>query len=108
MTERAALRDKLTSEIATATAADLIAHHKRGALLLLEETLSLIDVGIAFALDDTAQVKSLLESGALARPTPAELADACMHSAEFRFVILQPFVLLQRETLAPASPVANR
>ena len=93
-----ALREKLAAEVATAKAADLIAHHRRGALLLLRADISLVDTGVAFAADDSAKVKAWLSGGALARPTPAELADACLNSAKFRFLILQPYVLLQKET----------
>lgn len=90
-----ALRAKLGGEILKASWADLAPHHARGALLLPDGAVDLLDVAMAVALDDKARVADWVAGGRLGR-VPEEQAEAWAEQAPwFQAVIVQPWVLAQ-------------
>ncbi|MBC7171035.1 MAG: DUF2288 family protein [Polyangiaceae bacterium] len=76
----------------------LSTHEKRGALFLVEPGLDPAGVARAIAEDDVDEVKRLLESGNVRRPSreEAELWSAAPADHRFRFYIVQPYVIAQR------------
>lgn len=90
------LRDQLRSEIQAVGPAELLPHHRRGALIIARPDLDILDAAEAIASDDASRVAQLLSSGQLYRPALGELASWCVDSAmRLQFVILQPYVLAQ-------------
>jgi hypothetical protein len=71
-------------------------HVQSGAALLIRSDLDLEKAAKEIAEDSSAEVKAWIASGAITRPTLEQIAlwDQEPHR-EFRFVIIQPFVLIQ-------------
>ena len=100
------LRNKLSAEVAVADGTLLLPHHRRGALLLLQPGLDLVELAVAVAEDDHTRIQTLVAESKLRAPTLAEMADFCVDPrVRFNFVIVQPFVLAQR--LADTMPMKN-
>lgn len=98
--KRAAIIEKLKDELMTAPWSVLREHCERGALILVDAKLDLIDVAVAFAEDDTDAVNAWLERNELQRIEPAsakaaDLAAKDENASIGYFLIIQPFVLLQ-------------
>ena len=95
------LHDKLTSELAEAGWRLLAPHFARGALLICDERVGLVEAAVALARDEVAVVAEWLNAGALRKPTEAEAAAWATSAPAFRFLIVQPFVVA--EVLPPAA-----
>lgn len=95
MVERAErLRENLEQIMGPVAHSDLVAHLARDAVFIVAPALSLLDCGVAIAMDDVEQVKTWVDAGALRKPTLAEREawpEGVWHS-----VVVQPFVLVQR------------
>lgn len=89
-----ATRTKLRAELQHVDWRALTPHAKRGALVLVDTGLDLLDVAVAVAEDDATRVREWLEAARLSR---CELADetAELRTSRFQFVIVQPYVLAQ-------------
>ena len=75
---------------------DLKDHQERGAIIIVSRDLDLVTVGTAVASDEAKVVQGWINGGKLTRPTPDQLAAwNQMQAKEFRFVIAQPYVLVQ-------------
>lgn len=97
------LRTKLCSEVQVTGAAELVPHHRRGGLLVLEPSCDLLDVAEAIAGDNSDMVTQHIASSSIYKPSLAQLADWCVDSTiRFQVVILQPYVLAQRIIALPA------
>ena len=91
------LKEKLNSEKETATWKILEEHHEREALLIVGESLDLINVGIAIANDDVNDVKDWLTSGDLKRADDEMIkVYGDDESLKFDFIIIQPYVLAKQ------------
>ncbi len=90
------LRERLESEIGVVLSSDLQAHVQRGAVVVIDAELSLVDVAIAVAEDDVASVQSWIDSRRMKNPSQAQI-DAWKNTphGRFRSVIVQPYVLVQ-------------
>lgn len=91
------LRDTFKGEIEQADWSMLEKHNERGALFLIDRSLNLIDVAMAFAMDDVESVAAWQTSEKLRRPTRAE-ADFWRGEPYVKmanFVIVQPFVIIE-------------
>jgi len=95
MTEN--LRERLEKNILPTEWAMLAMHQKREAVFMVKDSIELIDAAVAVAEDNTADVEAWLGSGALYRPTSAQIeAWSKEDDVRFDFVIVQPFVLARR------------
>ena len=74
---------------------DLLPHFKSKALLYVDPTLAIADVGAALATDDKAKVERWIASGDLVRPGEAHADFWASSGAEFTAVVVSPFVLIQ-------------
>lgn len=83
---------------------DLTAHVARDALIIADEQLDLIDVGVALAMNDTATVEAWIQTGKLQKPSKEDLSRwSIMTNLTFTSVVVQPFVLIHRPRLPPSS-----
>ena len=90
------LKDKLKTEVEETDWAPLKQHHDHGAVFIIEGV-DLLDASVAVAKDKVEFIKLWLESGALRKPTDEEVAawDADKNTKLARFIIIQPYVLIQ-------------
>ncbi len=90
------LKTQLAEDIAPVTWESLLPHAKRDALIVVEETIELLDVGEALAQDDTNSVQNWINTSAIHKPTKEQLATWNNDpTREFTVLILQPFVLIK-------------
>ncbi|MEZ4239868.1 MAG: DUF2288 domain-containing protein [Myxococcota bacterium] len=89
------LRDRLRTEVMRATWDDLAPHFARGALVVADPALDLLDVGVAIARDDTDAVGGWLASADVRRATDGDAAGWAEQGTTFQVLILQPWVLAQ-------------
>ncbi len=93
------LRTKLTNEIMLGQWTDLRPHWaERSAIILVNQELDLVEVAEKIVCDDTQGVDQWLNAGQLVRPNQhqAEAWDR-MTDKSFRFIIVQPYVLIQEQ-----------
>jgi hypothetical protein len=96
------LRAHLTNEVHRVDWKPLAPHAKRGALVLVDSALDLVDVALAVAQDDSERVQQWLNARQILKPTEDQI-DAWTGQTEERFtvIIVQPYVLAQRDTGPP-------
>lgn len=97
--DRQTLRARLQSEIGNCLSSDLRAHVKRGVVIVVSEELSLLEVAVAVAEDNTALVKGWIASERLKNPS-SEQIEAWENSPDLPFisVIVRPYVLVQESS----------
>ncbi len=94
---RKELQTKLQSEQNIAPWKDLRPHAARGAIILVNNRLSLVDVGIEFALDNKEQVAQWIAEELISKPDQDFLNQLEKEfEKKFSFLIIQPFVLIQQ------------
>lgn len=92
------LREKLKSEILSASWSDLEPHFNRGALFLVAGELDLVDVGIKAATDDALAIGKWIEANQIVRPNALDIAKWSQNpNQSFKFLIVAPYVLTQIE-----------
>jgi hypothetical protein len=91
-----AVRARLGESAGLVEPSDLVAHLARDAVFVVDPCLTLVDCGVAIALDDVPTVTRWLEASLLRKPTASE-REAWPRVAELRLVaiVVQPFVLVQ-------------
>ena len=84
---------------------DLRAHLTRGAVIVVDASLDLLEVGEALASDDKARVAAWIEGGLLGKPS-LETIERWSRTEGPAWVILivQPFVLLREGLDATVRP----
>mgnify|MGYP002633973837 FL=1 len=96
------LRQKLTSEIQYSDWEDLLPHFAHERLFACREDLALLEAGVAIALDDVEHIKELIRSGQLFTPTDEQAMSWFASKETFRFLIVQPYVLVKRQMTGDA------
>jgi hypothetical protein len=87
---------KLKSEIDITSWEMIHPHHVRDAVFIVNKPMELWDVGKLIAENKAHLVKALLDSNELRRPTENEIAGFKNdEKLKFKFLIIQPFVLVQ-------------
>jgi len=90
------LSEKLANEILESPWHDLAPHAARDRVIVVSKALDLLNVALAIAENDTVQVSAWMRDGGVRKPTASELqALETDRSRPFRFVICQPWVLIQ-------------
>ena len=98
------LRAHLANEVHRVDWKPLAPHAKRGGLVLVDSRLDLVEVAVAVAQDDSARVKQWMDAQQLLKPTVDQVESWESETEErFTIVIVQPYVLAQRDTSAPTS-----
>ena len=70
-------------------------HFKSGALLYVDPSLELKEVGEALVADDKAKVEGWLKGGDLLRPSQPHADHWASGGEQFRALVVSPFVLMQ-------------
>lgn len=92
------LKEKLKTEIEEADWSMLKPHYEKDSVVLVSEKLDLLDVGVAVAQDKSQIVGLWLQDKLIEKLTPQHAAEFNMNEYKkaFRFIIIQPFVLIQK------------
>ena len=93
------LRDKLTKELETVEWAAIVPHFERGGVVEIDQSLNLVDVGIAMANDNSEIVSAWLKDGLMTQPDEAKTQIWKSEKTTFQFLIVQPYVLIQKVAL---------
>lgn len=97
------MRETLAASIGPIEFADIRAHLTRDAVIVVDASLDLLEVGEAVARDDKARVGSWIEQGLIGKPSLEKIeAWSKTEGAAWTALVVQPFVLL-REGLASAA-----
>jgi hypothetical protein len=90
------IKSQLSEELAEVQWNDLIPHARRDALIVVSDTLNLLEVGEAIAGDNVPLVQGWIGGNLIQKPTNEQLNrwNASPTSA-FNTLIVQPFVLIQ-------------
>jgi hypothetical protein len=96
MTRRSELHKKLSAELSLAPWKELRGHVARDGVLVIDQSLDLVEVGTAFALDDKVAVEQWLTQQLITKPDSNFLNQMEKElEMKFQFLIIQPFVLIQ-------------
>jgi len=89
------LKNKLAEDIADSEWRDLIPHSQRDAIILVTPHLSLLEVGMAIASDNTQSVQHWINEDLIHKPSAQQLsAWNAQPETQFSTLIVQPFVLI--------------
>lgn len=91
------LRERLEEDVLDDTPWEALRLHVQKDAVLLVQNIPLVDAAEAFALDDAAKVSAWLQSGHIRRPTEDEQATFEDERATFQALIVQPWVLAQKD-----------
>jgi hypothetical protein len=73
----------------------LIPHSRRDSIIFVHEGLDLVQVGVAIAQDNTAQVEVWIAEQLIQKPTAEQLSEWNQHPKQpFSTLIVQPYVLI--------------
>jgi len=94
----ARMRESLAESMGPIAFSDLRAHLARGAVIVVDAALDLLEVGEAVARDDKARVAGWIETGQLGKPSLETVerwskAERSIWTA----LVVQPFVLVREE-----------
>ena len=91
------LRTELLEQVQNADWAAIRPHLARDAVILVAPELDFLDTAVAVARDDKTLVQAWIAQAQLAKPSREQLAVwEKTPEMPFRFVIVAPFVLIQR------------
>ncbi|MFH7028864.1 MAG: DUF2288 domain-containing protein [Heteroscytonema crispum UTEX LB 1556] len=95
------LRAELTENLDEAEWEWLIPHVQRDAVIVVANGLDLLDVGVAIAGDNLADVQNWIDEALLAKPSTAQLGEwNSDRTKRFNTLIVQPYVLIQEQAAA--------
>jgi hypothetical protein len=90
------LKSQLSEAMAEAEWNWLIPHAKRDAVVVVNENLDLVDVGVAIATDNVPTVQRWIQEAMIAKPSSEQLTDWNQNTDKrFQTLIVQPYVLVQ-------------
>lgn len=94
------MRETLVASMGPIELTDLQAHLVRDAVIVVDPSLDLLEVGEAVARDDKARVAEWIEKGLVGKPSLETIAAwSRMQGPAWTALVVQPFVLV-REGLA--------
>jgi hypothetical protein len=90
------IKNQLLGELAEVEWSDLIPHAHREALILVSNSLDLVEVATAIAGDNVELVQNWIGGKLIEKPTQEQLSDwNSQPNNLFNTLIVQPFVLIQ-------------
>ena len=91
------LAQKLSSEVDECDWSMLEIHQKRGAVLVIDQQLDLVETAAFIATDNLEKISEWHFSGKLRKPTENEILewDKDKYKKFAKFLIIQPYVLIQ-------------
>jgi hypothetical protein len=91
------IKAQLTSELAATDWNDLKPHAQRDAIIIVDQSLNLVDVGVAIANDNTMLVQEWITGKLIYKPSVEELSFLNNNpQQQFNALIVQPFVLISQ------------
>jgi len=98
------MRDRIAESLGDVHFSDLRAHVARDAVIIVDDALDLLDVGVALAENDVSKVDAWIRSGKLTKPSADDLTRWSLDvNLRFRAAIVQPFVLIRRPAASSLS-----
>lgn len=92
------IQDQLQDELADVTWADLQPHSRRDAVIVVNESLSIIEVGTAIASDETLKVQGWIDEQLIQKPTSMQLGLWNQDPTQkFSTLIVAPYVLISTQ-----------
>lgn len=91
------LRAKINGETSRMPWRELLRFFAAGGVIVVDDTLDLVDVALCVANDDKQAVSGWLESGRIGKVTDAQAAEWLDADAALWAVVVKPWVLVQRE-----------
>jgi hypothetical protein len=92
------IQNQLQDELADVTWTDLQPHSRRDAIIVVHESLSIIEVGIAIASDETRKVQVWIDEQLIQKPTSAQLSLWNQDPTQkFSTLIVSPYVLISTQ-----------
>lgn len=90
------MRETLAASLGPIEFSDIRAHLARDAVIVVDASLDLLEVGEAVARDDKARVAKWIEQGLIGKPTLDKIdAWSKIEGAAWTALVVQPFVLLR-------------
>ena len=90
------IKTRLTQDLADVDWNEIKPHAQRDAVIIVNENLDILDVGVAIAQDDTAAVQHWITEQLIKKPSTQELSQWNVNPGQlFKTLIVQPFVLVQ-------------
>jgi hypothetical protein len=90
------LRAELAESVDEAEWNWLAPHARRDSVIVVKPELDLLDVGVAIANDNVAQVQRWIAEDLIHKPYPTQLSDWNLNQMKrFNALIIQPYVLVQ-------------
>jgi len=87
---------KIVAETAKAPWKELERFYAQGILILVDDTLDLVEVGYAISTDDTTQIKQWMEAGLLAKSFDSQAIAWEKENTAVWTVVIRPWVLVQQ------------
>ena len=94
------LHQTLTEAVDEAQLDWLSPHIKKDVVIWVDQSLDLVDVGLAIANDDSSCVRRWIEEQFLIKPTPEMIATWDIRQ-RFQALIVEPYILI-RDLVSPA------
>lgn len=89
------IKNQLEEELADIEWKDLMPHAQRDAVIIVNESLNLVDVGLAIASDNVIEVQNWIARGMIQKPSSEQLSNWNIKpDRKFTALIVQPFVLV--------------
>lgn len=93
------IREQLAENLDIAEWNWLVPHVKRDAVVIIDQELDLLDVGVAIASDNTSSVQDWISRELIYKPSAEQLSIWNSNDQKkFNALIVQPFVLVQEPT----------
>ncbi|MHB8056856.1 MAG: DUF2288 domain-containing protein [Desulfuromonadaceae bacterium] len=93
-------KEEMALTIDEADWSSLRAHLNRGGLILVDDSLDLVDTALKVAADDIAIIQHLLEIGMIGKPSESKIRTWEENvNKKFSMLIVSPYVLFQEKTL---------
>ncbi|MDJ0659514.1 MAG: DUF2288 domain-containing protein [Crocosphaera sp.] len=90
------IKKRLQEDMAEVSWDDIKPHAQRDAVIVVNDNLSLVDVGVAIAQDDKIMVERWITEQLINKPSNQQLSDWNINPTQlFKTLIVQPFVLVQ-------------
>ncbi|MGK7920342.1 MAG: DUF2288 domain-containing protein [Trichodesmium sp.] len=90
------IRERLAENLDVAEWNWLVPHVKRDSVVIIDQKLDLLDVGVAIASDNTSSVQDWISRELIYKPSAEQLSTWNSNdSKKFNALIVQPFVLVQ-------------
>ncbi|MCL2931376.1 MAG: DUF2288 domain-containing protein [Trichodesmium sp. MAG_R03] len=90
------IREQLAENLDVAEWNWLVPHVKRNSVVIIDQKLDLLDVGVAIASDHTSSVQDWISQELIYKPSAEQLSIwNANETTKFNALIVQPFVLVQ-------------